>query len=97
MSEPLLQIPNRHLAGCGIPPNITGENPNLYIGYFENPLGEQWVFTYDRQSKQGELRGGDVGWEAVFHVKDGIVAGLVLEAGESAWLKLCWHSATGTP
>ena len=45
MSKPLLQIANHHGAACGDPPIVPHDNPYLYIGYFENELGEQWVFT----------------------------------------------------
>jgi hypothetical protein len=95
MNETLLLIRNRHLAACGVPAAITGDNPDVYLGYYENALGEQWVFTYDRTAKRGELRGGDAGWDKTLHVRDGRVAGLVLNAGESAWLESCWQSAVG--
>lgn len=25
-----------------------------YVGYFENPHGEQWIFTYNRETKRAE-------------------------------------------
>ena len=43
MSDPLLQIWNHHVAACADPPVVTSADPQVYIGYFENPYGEQWV------------------------------------------------------
>ena len=60
MSEPLLKIRNHHVPACGDPPIVDDEDENCYIGYFENPFGEQWVFTLDRRSGRAVLRGGDV-------------------------------------
>jgi hypothetical protein len=95
MSEPLLSIGNHHAPACGDPPIVNGRDPSLYVGYFENEYGEQWVFTYHRETKIAELRGGDVGWTKVFEVVDGR-AEIVLNAGESAWLQACWRAATRT-
>ena len=47
MSAPML-IHNRHSAACGIPPALSTEAADLYIGYFENRYGEQFVFTFDK-------------------------------------------------
>lgn len=94
MSEPLLRIRNHHAAGCGDPPIINGDDPGLYIGYFENPFGEQWVFTCDRKTKKAELRGGDAGWNTLFDVRDGTVPGLILGREEARWLTACWAAAT---
>jgi hypothetical protein len=41
VSEPMLTIHNRHAAACGIPPAVSAEGTDLYIGYFENRHGEQ--------------------------------------------------------
>lgn len=95
MSEPLLRIRNRHGAGCGDPPIINSDDPDLYIGYFENRHGEQWVFTYHRKTLKSELRGGDCDWNIAYSVVDGAVADLNLETGEAAWLQACWLAATG--
>ncbi len=93
MSEPLLRIRNHHIPGCGDPPIVTGDDPALYIGYFENPHGEQWIFTYHRETGKAELRGGDAGWNSAHEVQDGSVRGLVLDTAERAWLMACWLSA----
>ena len=95
MSEPLLRIRNHHVAACGDPPIVSGDDPAVYIGYFENPHGEQWIFTYHRQTKMAELRGGDAGWNNAFEVQAGKVAGLILGRDEVTWLAACWHAATG--
>ena len=61
MSEPLLRIRNHHSAACGDPPIVSDEDPDIYIGYFENRYGEQWLFTCHRKTRKVELRGGDIG------------------------------------
>lgn len=93
MSEPLLRIRNHHSAACGDPPIVSGDDPAVYIGYFENPHGEQWIFTFHRKTGKAELRGGDAGWNTVFEVRDGRAAGLNLGREELAWLQACWNAA----
>lgn len=95
MSDPLLQIRNHHSLACGDPPIINGDDPSVYIGYFENAFGEQWVFTFDRSTGKGELRGGDIGWNTVSEVRDGTVKELLLSLDEATWLQACWKAATG--
>jgi hypothetical protein len=93
MSEPLLRIRNHHSPACGAPQLIEDDDPVLYIGYFENAFGEQWIFTYHRETGKAELGGGDVGWNTAHEVKDGRVDGLVLGKAEAAWLQACWWAA----
>jgi hypothetical protein len=69
------------------------ESPDLYIGYFENRQGEQWVFTFDRATREATLRGGDVDWARAHAVHDGRVDGLILAPEEAAWLQTCWSAA----
>ena len=95
MSAPLLQSRNHHSLSCGDPPIIKGDDPNVYLGYFQNAFGEQWVFSYDRTTRKAELRGGDIGWNTVHEVRDGKVGELVLGREELAWLQACWKAATG--
>ncbi len=95
VSDPLLRIRNHHSVACGDPPIINGDDPNVYLGYFENAFGEQWVFSFDRATKNAELRGGDIGWNTMHEVSDGEVEALVLGPAEAAWLQACWKSATG--
>jgi hypothetical protein len=95
MPEPILTISNRHTAACGPPPALRNESPVLYIGYFENRYGEQWIFTFDRETRQASVHGGDVGWATEHVVRDGRVDGLLLAPEEAAWLQACWKAATG--
>jgi hypothetical protein len=95
MSEPLLRIRNHHAPGCGDPPIVNDDDPDLYIGYFENPHGEQWIFTYHRKTKKAELRGGDAGWKTIFDVGGPTVPDLILGRYEATWLASCWRAATG--
>ncbi len=93
MDQPFIQIWNRHSENCGKPPAITNASGKKYHGYFENRYGEQWVFVYDRDTRTGELRGGDIGWDTVVLVKDGHV-NVTLGKAEAAWLQACWSAAT---
>ena len=93
MSEPLLKIANHHAPACGDPPIVDGGAENCYVGYFENPHGEQWIFTMNRQTGKATLRGGDVGWNTKFEVTNGAVADLILGHEEQLWLQACWTSA----
>ena len=93
MSEPLLRIRNHHSPQCGDPPIVTGDDPEVYIGYFENRYGEQWIFTRNRRTGVAELRGGDVEWNTVNQVVNGTVEGLILNVEERAWLEACWRAA----
>lgn len=93
MSEPLLRIWNQHIPACGDPPIVDGKASNCYIGYFENPYGEQWVFTLDRETGKAVLRGGDVGWNTEYEVVDGKVGDLILGDEERLWLAACWLAA----
>jgi hypothetical protein len=49
----MLTIHNRHAAACGIPPAVSTEAADLYIGYFENRHGEQWIFTVPSRDARG--------------------------------------------
>jgi hypothetical protein len=97
MSEPLLSIFNNHAGavGCGDPPIVNNSDPAVYVGYFENKHGEQWVFTYDRESNRAELRGGDIGWNNPAEIVEGQPDDLILSQPELAWLIACWAGATG--
>jgi hypothetical protein len=96
MPEPLLRIENRHTANCGDPPIVASDDKDAYIGYFENAFGEQWIFSFDRETRIGQLRGGDTGWNTTFDVRNGEVDKLMLNPAESMWLRACWSAATGT-
>ena len=63
------------------------------MGYFENPHGEQWIFTMNRQAGKATLQGGDVGWNTQFDVTNGSAADLILGREEQLWLDACWSAA----
>jgi hypothetical protein len=96
MTSPFLQIWNTHANSAGQPPTITNEERRTYASYFENRHGNQWAFTYDRQKKSGELRGGDCHWDTVLIVRDGKVE-MTRKTDEAMWLTLCWNAATFKP
>jgi len=89
MSEPLLKIPNHHAATCGDPPIVSGDESHLYIGYFENEHGEQWIFTRDRKTGIATLRGGDIGWNTAIDVTSRPNTELILSASEQSWITAC--------
>jgi hypothetical protein len=93
MEQTILTIYNRHTEACGPPPAVSNESPDVYVGYFENRYGDQWIFTYDRRTRTARLRGGDAHWAAKHVVLDGEVDGLILGAEESTWLRACWEAA----
>lgn len=90
----LFQVRNRHSAASGTPPHIDDRRPSQYLGYFENPSGEQAVFVYDRDANQAVVYLGDAGWEAPHAVVDGAVPDLVLSETELQWVRACSHAAT---
>jgi len=93
MSDPLLKIANHHAAACGDPPIVDGNAQNCYVGYFENPHGEQRIFTMNRQTGKAALRGGDVGWNTEIDVTNGTASDLILGQEEQLWLQANWSSA----
>jgi hypothetical protein len=94
VSRPILTIYQHHMAMCGTPPTFSNEPAGLYIGYFENKYGEQWIFTFNRATREAMLRGGDVDWGSSHAVHDGRVDGLTLGPEEAAWLQACWRAAS---
>ena len=62
MPVPILTVYNQHTLACGTPPAFSNESGDLYVGYFANRCGEQWIFTLDRATGVASLRGGDVDW-----------------------------------
>ncbi len=93
MSEPLLKIPNHHAATCGDPPIVNGHESHLYIGYFENEHGEQWIFTRDRKTGLATLRGGDIGWNTAIDVTADESPGLVMNSSELTWFRACMNAS----
>ena len=92
MSDPLLKIANHHTTACGDPPIVDGSAENCCVGYFENPHGEQWIFTLDRGTGKATLRSGDVGWTTKFDVTNGTVADHItkMEAVCSVHATICY-------
>ncbi len=88
-----LKIANHHARQSHEPTVVDSETANLYIGYFENSYGEQWVYTLDRDTGRAILRGGDVGWNNAFDVTDGPAAELMLGKEELLWLQACLHAS----
>jgi hypothetical protein len=84
MSAPILTIYNRHRAAAGLPPALSNQAGERDLGYFENRHGEQWLFTFDRVTREAILRGGDADWARAHAVRDGRVDGLILGAEEAA-------------
>lgn len=90
--QTLLEIKNQHGKNCREPPTFPTTDPDVYLGYYENEHGEQWVFTYNRKTQKARLTGGDVGWET-HEIEDNKVD-LILNAGEQSWLQSCLNAAT---
>ena len=91
--NPLFTVSNHHTGSCGRSPGINGDRPNCYHGYFENALGEQFVFVYDRDTGKADLWCGDAGWGKPFAVANGLPEGLILCPEEQTWLRTCWSAA----
>jgi len=92
-AAPLFVVSNHHAAQVGRPPAIDGDQADTYHGYFENRYGEQFVFVYRRDTAEGTLWGGDMGWEP-HSVVEGTVESLNLSCEETSWLQACWDAAT---
>lgn len=99
-TEPLLVVQNFHFERS---PSweATAESP-LYIGYFQNEHGEQWIFTYDYDAERGTLRGGDAGWTKEFQLEGRffdevwlrLFTKLILNDAEKMWLRACWAAVS---
>jgi hypothetical protein len=85
----LLEIDNVHFDSCGVPPAL--DATDKYLGYFENPHGEQWVFIGDRRTGKAVIRGGDVGWESEHRVsRKNPCPNLILNEPEKMWIITCF-------
>jgi hypothetical protein len=92
-TQPLFVVSNHHFACSGSPPIVDGDTPKTYHSYFENRYGEQLIFAYSYETRQGVLWHGDAGWEQAYPVVDGNVTDLVLTVEEQLWLQICWQAA----
>jgi hypothetical protein len=55
----LFTLRNRHGDSSQVPEPA----PGSYVSYFENELGEQWVFVREPGEPSATIWGGDAGWE----------------------------------
>lgn len=92
----LFSVVNKHSAGCGEPPQINGNEPGKYYGYFENEYGEQSIFVYDYETETGTLYMGDAGWEESITITEETRSDLILSEVEGLWLGACWLAATAS-
>jgi len=90
----IFTVSNHHSAACGRPPYVDGDIRKRYHGYYENEVGEQILFVYDRETQEGTLWMGDAGWERAYKVRDGKVPSLNMGQNEADWLMTCWKTAT---
>ena len=90
----LLEIDNLHVPDSGLAPSI--DATDKYIGYFENPYGEQWVFVGDRKAGKAVIRGGDVGWESEHEISvDSPCPDMILNEPEKHWIVACFMAMSG--
>ena len=88
----LFTVSNHHTVQCGQPPNVDGDEPNTYHGYFENRYGEQSIFVYSRDASEAVVFCGDADWKA-YPVRNGLPKGLVLSPEERIWLQACLQAS----
>lgn len=93
---PLFTVSNHHDDSCGSPLAVDGDAKGKYTGYFQNMLGEQFVFVYDRETEEGLLWAGDWNWDNAVQVQAGVVEGVNLTESEQLWLQACWKAATAS-
>lgn len=90
MPAPILTIYNQHTPACGTPPAFSNEFADLYIGYFANRYGEQWIFTFDRATSVASLRAETRTGQLCMPSVTVRVDGLTLNLEEAAWLWARW-------
>lgn len=94
--ERLLEIDNGHVTDCGPPPSI--DATDKYVGYFENPYGEQWVFLGDPKTGKAVIRGGDCGWDREYKVSlKSPCPNTILNEPEKMWIITCFMAMSSTP
>lgn len=92
----LLEIDNGHIPDSGPPPSL--DATDKYVGYFENPYGEQWVFIGDRSTCSAKLFGGDVGWDTAHAVSlNSPCPDLILNEPEKLWIITCFMAMSDEP
>ncbi len=55
MLEPIVTIKNHHFPAYGVPSPIDHDPATMYIGYFESSQGHQWVFLFDRNTRDATV------------------------------------------
>jgi len=91
----LLEIDNVHATDCGPPPSL--DATDKYVGYFENPHGEQWVFLGDPKTGKAVIRGGDVGWETKYELSlKSPCPNTILNEPEKMWIITCFMAMSHT-
>ena len=93
-TQPILLITNTHSAACGQPPHLTNAEPSLYVGYFANEHGNQWLFAYDRVSRRATIRGGDMNWGRPVTIASLKDLPYHFNESERRWAEACWEAAT---
>lgn len=95
--RPLFTVSHHPSVEAGTSLMINADTDHRYVSYFHGDL-DQWIFTYDRETKRATLQGSDVGWDDITDVLPGGVAnGLILSDNERLWLMAAWGAATHTP
>lgn len=68
--------------------------PSEMRSYFENEHGEQWVFCINRDTGDGYLHGGDIGWDDPIPFKKFVpTRGIMMSDSEKLWLHACVKAA----
>lgn len=93
-NAPLLVIHNTHAVSCGEPPNLTNTDTSAYLGYFQGEHGDQWVFVYDRGTRQATIHGGDVRWDKPVKIASVQDVPYHFTDAERRWVEACWLVAT---
>jgi hypothetical protein len=83
--NPLFIVHNHHVASCGEPPALDGDD-GRYYAYFENSYREQLVYVCDPTTREAYLQMGDAGWGNTYPVVNGVAQGVVLNTVERLWL-----------
>jgi hypothetical protein len=92
----LLEIDNVHVSGCG--PPLSVDATGKYVGYFENPYGEQWVFIGDPKTGKAVIRGGDCGWEKEYKISlQSSCPDTMLNEPEKMWIITCFMAMSYKP
>lgn len=87
--ELILAVENRHVESCGHPPGIFKTDPNMFSSYFEDENGDQFIFRFNWDIREGWLWCGDASWEEPFTIKQLVDGELVASKATYYWIKAC--------